>query len=80
MGSNEFGNGTVRRRTMRGLGVTLALALGLLLWARLKLVTDTPRMVYADPEAKQADGQPTDEPQAEMPAAPAPEAIPSVDR
>jgi len=29
----------------------LVLALGLLLWARLKLVTDTPRMVYADPKA-----------------------------
>ena len=24
---------------------------GLLLWARLKLVTNTPRMVYADPNA-----------------------------
>jgi hypothetical protein len=30
----------------------LAVALGLLLWARLKLVTDTPRMVYADPKSR----------------------------
>lgn len=38
-----------RRRSFRGLGMTLVLMLGLLLWARLKLVTATPRMVYADP-------------------------------
>lgn len=31
--------------------MTLVLMLGLLLWARLKLVTAAPRMVYADPRA-----------------------------
>ena len=36
----------------------LLLALGLLLWARLKLVTDTPRMVYADPKAAATTNQP----------------------
>ena len=36
----------------------LLLALGLLLWARLKLVTDTPRMVYADPKAAATTEQP----------------------
>ena len=41
-----------RGRSWRGVAVMLAVALGLLLWARLKLVTDTPRMVYADPKAR----------------------------
>ena len=35
--------------------MTLVLMLGLLLWARLKLVTATPRMVYADPKASAVD-------------------------
>lgn len=48
----------------------LLLALGLLLWARLKLVTDTPRMVYADPKAAASTDQPPVEgaPGAERPA------------
>lgn len=29
--------------------VTLALALGMLIWVRLRLVTDIPRSVYAEP-------------------------------
>jgi hypothetical protein len=46
----------IRRRSLRGVGMTLMLVLGLLLWARLKLVTDTPRMVYADPKISATDG------------------------
>jgi hypothetical protein len=34
---------------MRSVCLAAIGGLALLLWARLKLVTDTPRMVYADP-------------------------------
>lgn len=40
-----------KRRLISGLCVCAVASLGLLLWARLKIVTNTPRMVYADPKA-----------------------------
>lgn len=58
MNGGESGRSICRQRSLRGVGVALVVALGLLLWARLKLVTDTPRMVYADPPAGLAEGQP----------------------
>lgn len=58
MGSTGKHGCSVRRRSARGVGMMLLLALGLLLWARLKLVTDTPRMVYADPKAAATTDQP----------------------
>ncbi len=42
---------SVRGRAARVVVLSTVAALGLLLWARLKLVTETPRMVYADPPA-----------------------------
>ncbi|MCC7388631.1 MAG: hypothetical protein IT431_07665 [Phycisphaerales bacterium] len=53
-----------RARSWRGVAAMLAVALGLLLWARLKLVTDTPRMVYADPKARSASVDPGASPEA----------------
>lgn len=53
-------NSLLRQRSLRLAGVTVALALGLLLWARLKLVTGTPRMVYADPKAAASVDPPQD--------------------
>lgn len=56
-----FGKRGARRMAIRGIGAALIGGLALLLWARLKLVTDTPRMVYADPPASSAEpsgGQP----------------------
>lgn len=44
-----------KRRLVSGLCVCAVASLGLLLWARLKIVTNTPRMVYADPKAGQVD-------------------------
>lgn len=41
-----------RRQLFRGLALAAVAACGLLLWARLKLVTQTPRMVYAEPGAE----------------------------
>ena len=35
----------------------MALAVGLLIWARLRLVTDLPRTVYAEPETQQIDDE-----------------------
>lgn len=66
-----MGHGTQRehhaRRLVRVIGVGLVAALGLLLWARLKLVTATPRMVYADPDA-QTGGSPLPPPTGTDPA------------
>lgn len=43
--------GLLQSRGFRVSMLGLVLCCGLLLWARLKLVTQTPRMVYADPES-----------------------------
>lgn len=45
---------TLRSRSFRAAGIALVGTLSLLLWSRLKLVTDSPRMVYADPEGQPA--------------------------
>ena len=44
-----------RRTLLRGVCMGVVLSTGLLLWARLKIVTSTPRMVYAEPDATPAD-------------------------
>lgn len=45
------------RRSVGGL-LAFAAAAGLLIWTKLRLVTDIPRSVYADPKEQQADGPP----------------------
>ena len=56
MGQSQRGSQSLRRRSFRAAGVTLASVFSLLLWSRLKMVTDTPRMVYADPKSAEATG------------------------
>ena len=36
--------------------VVLALAMGMLIWVRLRLVTDIPRSAYADPQGRERSG------------------------
>ena len=56
MGQSQRGSQSLRRRSFRAAGVTLASVFSLLLWSRLKMVTDTPRMVYADPKSAETTG------------------------
>lgn len=56
MVQSQRGSHSLRRRSFRAAGVTLASVFSLLLWSRLKMVTDTPRMVYADPKSAEATG------------------------
>lgn len=56
--------------------VAIALLLGMLIWVRLRLVTDIPRAAYADPEASQAsDGEPAHPDRASLDLRP-PEPVP----
>lgn len=45
-------------RSTRGIALLLCLGTlaGVLIWAKLRLVTDIPRSAYADPKERQADG------------------------
>ena len=80
---NRTENGSAGRRAgLRSVGV-LVLAVGgvglsMLLWGRLRLITNVPRTAYAQPEAGEvqpaADAQPVAQPVAEPVAAPSPEA------
>lgn len=56
MSQSQRGSQSLRRRSFRAAGVTLASVFSLLLWSRLKMVTDTPRMVYADPKSAETTG------------------------
>lgn len=56
MSQSQRGSQSLRRRSFRAAGVTLASVFSLLLWSRLKMVTDTPRMVYADPKSAETAG------------------------
>ena len=56
MGQSQRGSQSLRRRSYRAAGITLLSVFSLLLWARLKMVTDTPRMVYADPKSAEIAG------------------------
>lgn len=56
MSQSQRGSQSFRRRSFRAAGVTLASVFSLLLWSRLKMVTDTPRMVYADPKSAETAG------------------------
>lgn len=47
------GNGAVARVVHVGV-IALGVFAGLLLWTRLKIVTDTPRTVFADPKEHEA--------------------------
>lgn len=49
-------NTPTRRRAFRAAGITLLSVFSLLLWSRLKMVTDTPRMVYAVPPVAETTG------------------------
>ncbi|MFG0260299.1 MAG: hypothetical protein ACF8LK_08095 [Phycisphaerales bacterium JB041] len=56
MSQSQRGTRSLRRRSFRAAGITLASVFSLLLWSRLKMVTDTPRMVYADPKSAETAG------------------------
>lgn len=49
--------GSSRSRSLRrvGLALCLVLAVGMLIWFKLRVVTGVPRQAYADPESKQAE-------------------------
>jgi hypothetical protein len=51
--------GSSRSRSLRrvGLALCLVLAVGMLIWFKLRVVTGVPRQAYADPESKQAGQQ-----------------------
>ncbi|MEX0877156.1 MAG: hypothetical protein WD114_06825 [Phycisphaerales bacterium] len=55
--SNRKRRFTISRST-RGIALLLCLGTlaGVLIWAKLRLVTDIPRSAYADPKERQADG------------------------
>jgi hypothetical protein len=46
-----------RRRAFHAAGLAMVSVTALLLWSRLKLVTNTPRTVYADPDGPEADSR-----------------------
>lgn len=50
LGHHQAESRSLRRRSFRAAGVLVLSVFSLLLWSRLKMVTDTPRMVYADPK------------------------------
>lgn len=52
-GSREFGGGI----TLKSAAVSMAmvLALGMLIWVKLRLVTNVPRTAYAEPERQVID-------------------------
>lgn len=58
------------RRRMVSQGLALTLALGLLLWVKLRLVTNVTRTAYAEPDKKHV--QPAKPVQKAKPAAPTP--------
>lgn len=67
----DHGRGARGRRAARTTLLGMTMVLGLLLWARLRLVTDTPRSVYAVPEsATQVLAEPSRAPVPEPPADP----------
>lgn len=73
MGQAQHGSRSLRRRSFRAAGITLASVFSLLLWSRLKMVTDTPRMVYADPKTAETTGaEPKQAPAQHLDAEPQP--------
>ncbi|MDQ7014429.1 MAG: hypothetical protein Q9O74_11120 [Planctomycetota bacterium] len=78
MGQAQQGSGSFRRRSFRAAGITLASVFSLLMWSRLKMVTDTPRMVYADPKsAETTGGEPQSRPELAHDATPYPDTEPT---
>ncbi len=78
MHQTQQGSGSLRRRSFRAAGITLASVFSLLMWSRLKMVTDTPRMVYADPKsAETTGGEPQSTPGTDRNGAPQTETEPT---
>ncbi|MBX3381293.1 MAG: hypothetical protein KF805_14455 [Phycisphaeraceae bacterium] len=49
-GSKDFGGGITLKSA--AMSMAMVLALGMLIWVKLRLVTNVPRTAYAEPERK----------------------------
>ena len=50
-GNSDFGGGITLKSA--AMSMAMVLALGMLIWVKLRLVTNVPRTAYAEPERKQ---------------------------